>query len=95
MTWGADKAAGELAEIALRRWCDCAGLSTEGAPGNFPAFDFFIRACVEVKRDRRAITTGNFFLKQPAYGKLSGVDASAQIYRDYITNMVRSRDLKP
>jgi hypothetical protein len=76
VTWPADKAAGELAEVALRRWCDCAGLSTEGAPGKFPAFDFFIRASVEVKRDRQAARTGNFFLEQTAYEKPSGITTS-------------------
>ena len=76
MTWPADKAAGEIAEIALRRWFDCLGFPTEGAPGKFAAWDFYVRGSVEVKRDRQAAKTGNFFLEQFAYGKPSGITST-------------------
>jgi hypothetical protein len=73
MTWLADKAAGELAELALRRWFDCMGFPTEGAHGKFASWDFYVRGSVEVKRDRQAARTGNFFLEKSAYGKPSGI----------------------
>ena len=76
MSWPADKAAGELAEIALRRWFDCMGFPTEGTLGKFSAWDFFARGSVEVKRDRQAARTGNFFLERTAYGKPSGISVT-------------------
>jgi hypothetical protein len=73
MTWPADKAAGELAELALRRWFDCMGFPTEGAPGRFASWDVYVRGSLEVKNDRQAARTGNFFLERTAYGKSSGI----------------------
>jgi len=49
------------------------GFPTEGASGKFSAWDIYVRGSVEVKRDRRAPATGNFFVEQSAYDKPSGI----------------------
>jgi hypothetical protein len=76
MGWTADKAFGEQAVNALVRYFSQHGLMSEVATGNFPAWDLLVRGSVEVKHDRRAADTGNFFVETHAHGQPSGISTT-------------------
>jgi hypothetical protein len=71
-----DKTFGEAAATALARWFSTLGLSVEFSHGEFAAWDLSVSGTVEVKRDRRAAQTGNFFVESSAHGQPSGIAAS-------------------
>jgi hypothetical protein len=76
MTFRADKAFTEQAEHALARWYSRHGLAVEFSEGKFSAWDLYVRGSVEIKHDRRAAATGNFFVEQSAHGQPSGISTS-------------------
>ena len=76
MTWSTDKTYAEQAEHALARWYSRHGLAVEFSEGEFAAWDLYVRGSVELKHDRRAVETGNFFIETTAHGKPSGITTS-------------------
>jgi hypothetical protein len=73
MSFAADKSYGEAATVALARWFSTMGLPVEFATGNFPPWDLWVCGCLEIKRDRLAETSGNFFVETSAHDKPSGI----------------------
>ena len=76
MSFTNDRDFGEAATNALARWFSTLGLAVEFAHGEFPAWDLAVTGTVEIKRDRRAAETGNFFVECSAHGKPSGIATS-------------------
>jgi hypothetical protein len=77
--WIAAKAEGDRAELAIATWFKGRGFSALKTLGDAP-FDLLLEAEVEVKRDRKAATTGNVAIEVRDHGQPSDILTSRTIY---------------